>query len=837
MKAVSCHFGELRPFPIATDSPGRLRKGTMKSILPSVSLFRWLVFFGVAAVVQPVFGDSMESREADRDFLLEKLLPSRPPPNERMNAFGDRTWRDWLERTGELPPDFDVMPSNAFLPDPLVIEENGEEVPVTTPEQWERKREWIREQIQRWVFGKFPPKPENFRVASSEERAEGDVTIRDVVLEFGPDYQAKLHLELAIPKGEGPFPVFLTNHARNRSFWVNTAVNRGYIACHYRATDPRYGLPDDANGFVDVYPEYDFSSLARWAWAASRAVDYLQTRPEVIPDQIGLTGHSRNGKAALTAAAFDDRIGAVVASSGLTGEVHPWRFTSDPLVVESIQLLTGARPHWFHPRLRFFAGREHKLPVDQNSLMALIAPRGLMIYSAYSEGSANSFAIEQGYRSVREVYRFHESDEKIWLHLREGEHSVKVADIENFMDFFDAVFGRRNFPKMETWIYGYDFAEWREKSGIGIDPLDFPAQAPGDFLRTDAGESIADRDDWSVRKEELRAKIRESFGTEPSLLPVPLAERLREQTPPRRNWLELTFGRPQGDAQWRERLGGVGMGMSNLSFGPGLDADVFYPVTEDGDPDGENWPVVIWLHPYAHAVGWSAKDPWNPRRPNFVLDQRPQLDELVRRGFAVVAFDQIGFGGRTHEARNFYERYPEWSLLGKMVSDTRAVVDAVAAIEQFDASRIYFMCYSLGAKVGLLAAALDDQVAGVVAVSGVFPFRLHEPEDGTEGIEHYSHLHGLLPQLGFFVDHPERVPFDYDEVLALIAPRDVLVVAPELDRYAPVEKVRAEVEAAAEVFRLLDAESALELRTPHDFNRFPRPLQREVFDYLEERLK
>src|SRR5690625_5818897 len=111
----------------------------MKSILPSVSLFRWLVFFGVAAVVQPVFGDRSESRKADRDFLLEKLLPSVPPPNERMNAFGDRTWRDWLERTGELPPNFEKMPSQPFLPDPLSIEEGGKKIAITDLDEWERK--------------------------------------------------------------------------------------------------------------------------------------------------------------------------------------------------------------------------------------------------------------------------------------------------------------------------------------------------------------------------------------------------------------------------------------------------------------------------------------------------------------------------------------------------------------------------------------------------------------------------------------------------------------------------------------------------------------------------
>ena len=52
---------------------------------------------------------------------------------------------------------------------------------------------------------------------------------------------------------------------------------------------------------------------------------------------------------------------------------------------ESLERITGGFPHWFHPRLRFFAGREDKLPVDQNMLMALVAPRGLFLYSAFAE--------------------------------------------------------------------------------------------------------------------------------------------------------------------------------------------------------------------------------------------------------------------------------------------------------------------------------------------------------------------------------------------------------------------------------------------------------------------
>jgi len=319
----------------------------------------WLLLAAVAAGGQ----------DGSLEELQRLLRPSDPPPDGRYNAT-DRTWEDWLRRTGERPPDFAALPSIPGLPDALAG--------VKTRAEWPRRRAELKAQVERWMFGRMPPAPGNLRAVVTGERKEGRATVREVRLEFGPEHRAKLRVELIIPEGKGPFPVFLTNHGVNRP-WIYTAVRRGYIACVYHATDPRYQNGDDSDAWVEVYPEYDWSVLARWAWAASRAVDYLVTRPEVDAARIGTTGHSRNGKSALLAAAMDERIGAVVPSSGNSGEVDPWRYTTEPFANESIELLTGAQSHWFHPRLRFFAGREDKLPVDQNTLLALVAPRGAML--------------------------------------------------------------------------------------------------------------------------------------------------------------------------------------------------------------------------------------------------------------------------------------------------------------------------------------------------------------------------------------------------------------------------------------------------------------------------
>ncbi len=139
---------------------------------------------------------------------------------------------------------------------------------------------------------------------------------------------------------------------------------------------------------------------------------------------------------------------------------------------------------------------------------------------------------------------------------------------------------------------------------------------------------------------------------------------------------------------------------------------------------------------------------------------------------------KFGFGTRIEEVQHFYDRYPKWSLMGKMVADTRSVInDACSRMAFIDSSIIYLTGYSLGGTVALLAAALDNRVKGNAVVSAFSSLR---NDKSTEGVKHYSHLHGLIPRLGFFVGYEARIPIDFD-ILACIAPRHLLVMAPGKD--------------------------------------------------------
>ena len=760
----------------------------------------------------PAVADSLKATDALQTIV--GFLPPDRTSNGRVSHL-DETFGDWLRRTGELPPDFDSMPSIPFLPDPLVVDEGRSNVPVKTMDQWKNKRLWMKEQLEYYITGSYPPKPENLRVKTLREDKDGLVTVRMVELSFGPEHKAKLTVEMMIPPGDGPFPVFLTQW--NHREWAMVAVRRGYIGCIYAGADAK----DDTEAYAEIWAgKHDFTRLMRRAFGAHRAVDYLYTLPYVDKHKIGITGHSRNGKLALMAAAFDERIGACIPSSGGSGAEIPWRFTSINYDIEDIALLSTAQPAWLHPRLRFFVGREHKLPVDQNSFMALIAPRGLMLSTAINEGASNPWGIEQAYHATKKVYRFLGAENNLAIRFRHGKHSISARDTEDYIDFFDYVF-KRNAQKPENRLfYNYSFDQWANQSGEKIDPRDY-AEKSFEHLRFDAGNNrITSVEQWEKKRSDIRKNIRWGLGDEPPGVLNPGPRTFNKESEVDEHSVGSFLDRPRAT----ETMGRMPVSPYN-GFGDQLFGYVYYPRDEKGDPPTSKLPVVIYLHELDYSKGF-----------NSYHKVESIFQSLVDRGFAVFAYDMIGFGNRIEEGTRFYSRYPRWSKMGKMVADVRGAVDALTNFNFIEPNKVYITGYSLGATVGLYATALDERIAGVVAVAGFTPMRLQTPDNGLEGIKAYSHLHGLLPRLGFFIGNEKRIPYDFEEMLAAIAPRPALVIAPALDKDADLTHVQTAVEKAKDIFALYGVQEHLHIFSSHDYNRFSPQMQDSVYTWLAKQL-
>ncbi len=722
-------------------------------------------------------------------------LPGTPPAHVSPEDF---LWRDWVARTGELPPDFDALPSLPFLPDPLIIDEGGRNILVTTIPEWNLKRAEIKKLAQHWITGTLPPSPNNLTAELLDEKKIGPLVERKVLLRFGPGLKAKLHVSLLIPPGDGPFPVFICPWKKERYDWVQAAVRRGYIGCRFTATDPKYGHPDDSEAYEAIWwPDYDFSTLMRWGWAASRAIDYLYTLQAVNRDQIALTGLSRNGKMALWAAAFDDRIKAVVPISGGTGGENPFRYTTDQYHSETLSLLTWARPHWLHPRLRFFTGWESKLPVDQNSLMALIAPRGLMLTSSVTESAGNAWGIEQAYLSARKAYNFLGAADNIAIDLRQGLHAPSMRDMERYLDFFDFVFGRGHIKPANELMYDYSFSKWLGLSGEIIDPYSFPNKGNDDILGSAQSGLIVDSIEWQKKALAIKHHVLWGLGEEPPSVGPGIQS----------DYLQEVVGLPRVAAS---------IVREPLSFGH------LYYSQDHSAGQSNQLPVVIYLHEYAYSTGMAKTG--------------DIVSGLADAGFAVYVFDQIGFGTRSfEESRLFYDRFPRWSKMGRMVADVRWSVDALAAHELIDAKKIYVAGYALGGMVGIYSAALDARIAGLVSVCGFTPMRSNTPGKTAEGIYAYSHLHGLLPRLGFFVKDQTHIPYDFHEMLAAIAPRPVFVVAPTWDQYASFSDIQHCMKEVKKVYGLYAKEDQLGLFAPEDYHRFSDEMKQRVISWLREK--
>ena len=262
--------------------------------------------------------------EAERRQYLEKLLQTLPDVP---------SFQQWLQKSGELPPDFDALPKVNGLPDPLKFLDGR---PVRTAAEWRLRRAEIRQLFEKYDIGTFPPKPKLDRVVALDETAGKGYTVRNVRLEYGPGSKGSTRVQVMIPEGKGPFPVLISP---NLAGWAPSLVRRGYISCGYAGND---GMDDEA-ALAGVYPEYDFATLPRRAWAVSMVVDYLETLPQVDMKRVAMFGYSRDGKMAAIATAMDERVAATSQA-----------FTANS--VDEIPVSTGT--DYIESLVKFFRKRE-----------------------------------------------------------------------------------------------------------------------------------------------------------------------------------------------------------------------------------------------------------------------------------------------------------------------------------------------------------------------------------------------------------------------------------------------------------------------------------------------
>lgn len=109
------------------------------------------------------------------------------------------------------------------------------------------------------------------------------------------------------------------------------------------------------------------------AWGGSRAMDCLETDPDVDAWRVAIMGHSKMGQTALWIAAQDTRFARVILVQSGCGGAALWKGDFG----ENLEKMVTGFPYWLCRNAVRFARNEIDLPIDQHELLACIAPRPL----------------------------------------------------------------------------------------------------------------------------------------------------------------------------------------------------------------------------------------------------------------------------------------------------------------------------------------------------------------------------------------------------------------------------------------------------------------------------
>jgi hypothetical protein len=403
------------------------------------------------------------------------------------------------------------LPVRPELPDPLVML-NGDK--VTNAKQWnDQRRPELKALFAHYMYGEIPPKPAKLDFKSSvvdEKFLGGKATLKLVTISIPGSDVPKIDLLVVTPNAANkPAPVFLAmnfcgNHAIHpdphiplaKSFLGNNCkgctnnhateaargaqvadwpleeiISRGYAFASFanadvdsdrgNVSDGVYAwLAKERTGSATNSLTADRGCIAGWAWGFQRCVDYLVTDSAIDKSRIAAVGHSRNGKTALLAAAYDERIALAIPHQAGCGGTAPSRVKADLAApgsngrptAETVAVINKSFPHWFNEEFKKFNDRPEALPFDQHELVALMAPRPVLLSNAAGDKWANPSGQFDVLKAAEPVYKLLGAggcdatempvegklvDSKLGYYIRAGNHAMTSGDWMVFLDFAD----------------------------------------------------------------------------------------------------------------------------------------------------------------------------------------------------------------------------------------------------------------------------------------------------------------------------------------------------------------------------------------------------------------
>lgn len=271
------------------------------------------------------------------------------------------------------------LPKNSKFPDPFKTIAGSR---ITKKSEWRCRRQELHAQARKYVYGEKP----------GAGTVSGSVTSTQISVHVEAEGKSiDFSADIMLPSGAGPFPAIINVGAKGGFGGISLGESRilaqGVAVIYYNHNQiGQEGTPEQSRGkpnpgkFYDIYGgDHSAGLLMAWAWGASRLIDVLQAEGSAVIDagRLGVTGCSRNGKGAFAIGVFDERIALTIPQETSTAGVPAFRIVD--------QLNTERTDHnffglnWLSNDFEPFVLNADQLPIETHELVAMIAPRGLLV--------------------------------------------------------------------------------------------------------------------------------------------------------------------------------------------------------------------------------------------------------------------------------------------------------------------------------------------------------------------------------------------------------------------------------------------------------------------------
>jgi len=351
------------------------------------------------------------------------------------------------------------------LPDPLITLDGKKVTDVNT---WNQKRRpEILNLFATNVYGRTMagrPDDMTWKVTSVNTQAmDGNAISKIVTIYFaGKTDGPKMDVNIILPicAAQKPVPLIAIVEWAPRK---QLLLDRGYGLATFNAAqiepDIRTGSYEKSVRKFFAKPDQnqpgpdEWGAIGAWAWALSRAMDYIVTDKDIDANKVCVAGFSRFGKVAMWAGAQDQRFAIVFSGeSGCGGAVIVRRGFG-----ETVKKINSTFPHWFCRNFKDYDDRVNDLPVDWHMLVALMAPRPVYIATAEQDYWGDPRGSFLAAKYAEPVYHLFGKKglgvndmpavetpigDYIGYHNRKGAHDLTDYDWRQFIAFADRHFNR-----------------------------------------------------------------------------------------------------------------------------------------------------------------------------------------------------------------------------------------------------------------------------------------------------------------------------------------------------------------------------------------------------------